>query len=169
MQVELETAQVVSSDIVHAGDTVTVEATIRPWQQPARNVRIPVKLPARLGAGNLRLLVSDAGTLDRTLDPPRLSARAVELDTVLAQARRHHPADRIFVSLLVPETQAGMAGVTLQSLPLSMANALEPLRTAQDVSLNGESAEVEAEAPAGGVLSGFQILNVRIESGGGID
>jgi hypothetical protein len=37
-------------DIVHAGDTVMVEATIRPWQQPARNVRIPVSLPARLAA-----------------------------------------------------------------------------------------------------------------------
>jgi hypothetical protein len=169
MQVELETAKVVSSDIVHAGDTVTVEATIRPWRQPAQNIRIPVKLPARLSAGNLRLLVSDAGTLDRTLDQPRMSTRAAELDTVLAQARRQHPADRIYVSLLVPETQAGLSGVTLQSLPLSVANALEPLRTAQDVSLNGESADVEAEAPAGGVLSGFQILNVRIESGGGID
>ena len=169
MQVELETAKVVSSDIAHAGDTVIVEATIRPWQQPARNVRIPVKLPARLGAGNMRLLVSDAGTLDRTLDQPRQSTRALELDAVLAQARRQHPADRIYVSLLVPETQAGLAGVTLQSLPLSMANALEPLRTAQDVNLNGESAEIEAEAPAGGILSGFQILNVRIESGGGID
>jgi hypothetical protein len=169
MQMELETAKVVSSDIVHAGDTVTVEATIRPWQQPARNVRIPVKLPARLGAGTLRLLVSDAGTLDRTLDQPRQSTHAVELDTVLAQARRQHSADRIYVSLLVPETQADVSGVTLQSLPLSMANALEPLRSAQDVSLNGESAEVTAEAPAGGVLSGFQILNVRIESGGGID
>ena len=74
MQVELETARIVSGNIVHAGDTVVVEATLRPWQQPARNVRIPIKLPARLGAGNLRLLVSDAGTLDRALDPPRLSA-----------------------------------------------------------------------------------------------
>jgi hypothetical protein len=169
MQVELETAKVVSSDIVHAGDTVVVEATIRPWQQPARNVRIPVKLPSRLGAGSLRLLVSDAGTLDRTLDQPRQSNRAAELNTVLEQARRQHPADRIYVSLLVPETQAGLAGVTLQSLPLSMANALEPMRTAQDVNLNGESAEVEAETPAGGVLNGFQILNVRIESGGGLN
>ena len=73
MQVELETARIVSGDIVHAGDTVMVEATLHPWQQPARNVRIPFTLPARLGAGNLRLLVSDAGTLDRALDQPRLS------------------------------------------------------------------------------------------------
>jgi hypothetical protein len=49
VSVELETARLVSGDIVHAGDTVMVEATIRPWQQPARNVRIPIKLPARLG------------------------------------------------------------------------------------------------------------------------
>jgi hypothetical protein len=87
---------------------------------------------------------------------------------VLAQARQLHPADRIYVSLLVPETQAGMAGRTLESLPLSMANALEPLRTAQDVNLNGESAEVENDAPAGGVLSGFQILNLHIDPGGGL-
>jgi hypothetical protein len=169
MQVELETAKVVSSDIVHAGDMVVVEATIRPWQQAERNVRIPFRVPARLGTGNLRILVSDAGTLDRTLDPPRLSARPIDLATALAQERKEHQADRIFVSLLVPETQAGMAGQTLQSLPLSVANSLEPLRSAQDVNLNGESVEVENDVPAGGVLSGFQILTVRVEAGGGLD
>jgi hypothetical protein len=169
MQVELETARLVSGDVVHAGDTVIVEATIHPWHQPARNVRIPVTLPARLGAGNLRVLISDAGTLDRALDPPRSSTTASTMETALAQARQQHPADRIYVSLLVPETQADVAGQALSSLPLSVANALEPLRTAQDVNLNGESAEVRGEAPAGGVLNGFQILNLHIEPGGGLD
>ncbi|MGD0732508.1 MAG: SpoIVB peptidase S55 [Terracidiphilus sp.] len=168
-QVELETARLVSGDIVHAGDTVVVEATLRPWQQPARNVRIPIKMPARMGAGNLRLLVSDSGTLDRTQNQPRISTRPVDLETVLAQDRRQHPADRIYVSLLVPETQAGVNGEALGSLPLSVANALEPLRTEQDVNLNGESAEVAGEAPAGGTLNGFQILNLHIEAGGGLD
>jgi hypothetical protein len=168
-RVDLETARLVSNDIVHAGDTITVEATIRPWQQPARNVRIPFTLPARLGAGNLRLLISDAGTLDRTLDQPRFSGRHPDLDTVLAQARRQHSADRIYVSLLVPESQAGMSGQTLASLPLSMANALEPLHSTQDVNLNGESAQVTADAPAGGVLSGFQVLNLLVQPGGGLD
>jgi hypothetical protein len=169
VQVELVTARMVSTNIAHAGDTVVVEAAIRPWQQQPRNVRIPIVVPARLGSGTVRILVSDAGTLDRTLDQPRQSSRPVDLETVMAQARLQHPADRIYVSLLAPETQAGMSGQTLTALPLSVANALEPLRTAQDVNLNGESAEVVAEAPAGGVLSGFQILNLRIESGSGLD
>jgi hypothetical protein len=166
---DLESAHIVSSDIVHAGDTVIVEATLRPWHQPTRNLRIPVTLPARLESGNLRLLVSDAGTLDRTMDQPRLQPHAPDLQTVLAQARAKHPADHLYISLLIPETQAGVEGHTLTSLPLSMANALEPLRGAQEVSLNGESAAVSAEIPVGGVVSGFQILNLHIDGGGGLN
>jgi hypothetical protein len=167
--VELETARLVTNDIVHAGDTVVVEATVRNWQQPARNVRIPVALPARLSSGSLRLLVSDAGTLDRTLEQPRIATRSPDVETVLAQLRGEHPADRIYVSLLVPEAQANMNGETLANVPLSMANALEPLRTVDDVNLNGESAELAAQAPAGGVLSGFEVLNLHIEPGGGLN
>jgi len=169
VQVELETARIVSGDIAHAGDTLVVEATVHPWQEPARNVRIPVAIPARLASGNVRVLVSDAGTLDRTLDQPRLSTHAADMQTVLAQVRGLHPADRIYVSLLVPEAQANMTGQTLPSLPLSMANALEPLRTSQDVNLNGESAQLAGDAPAGGVLSGFEVLNLHIEPGGGLN
>ncbi len=167
-QVELETARIDSSNIVHAGDTVLVEATVRPWQQPARNIRIPIKLPPGIPTGTVRLLVSDAGTLDHALNQPRITSRSVDLETALAQARSQHPADRIFVSLLLPDAQAGVDGQTLSALPLSVANALEPLRTAKDVTLNGESAVVAAEAPAGGVLNGFQILNLHIEPGGGL-
>jgi hypothetical protein len=115
------------------------------------------------------LLVSDSGTLDRTLDQPRQQSHSSDLQTALAQAHGQHAADRIYVSLLVPETQAGMEGQTLTSLPLSVANTLEPLRAVQDASLNGESAELEADVPAGGVLSGFAVLNLRIEPGGGLN
>jgi hypothetical protein len=169
LEVELVGARLVSGEMVHAGDMVTVEATVRPWQQPLRNIRISFKLPPRLGPGNLRLLVSDAATLDRTLELPHPTPRSPDLQTLLAEARQQHAADSIYVSLLVPETQAGMNGETLTSLPLSVANALEPLRAAEDVNLNGESAEVTAAAPCGGVLSGFQILNLHIEPGGGLN
>jgi hypothetical protein len=50
-----------------------------------------------------------------------------------------------------------------------VANALEPVRTTQDISLNGESAELAADVPAGGVLSGYQILTVHVLPGGGLN
>ncbi len=169
VDVELESARLISGNIVHAGDTVTIEATLRPFQKPASNLRIAVKLPARLSAGNLRLLISDSGTMERALDQPRLPNHSPDIDSALAQALHRLPQDRIYVSLLVPETQAGLHGQTLSSLPLSVANTLEPQRAAQDASLNGESVELEADAPAGGVLSGFQLLILRIEPGGGLN
>jgi hypothetical protein len=169
IQVELQSARLISGNIVHAGDTIAVEATVRPWHEPARNIRIPITLPSRLGSGNLRILVSDAGTLDRTRDQPRLINRPVDVESVLSLARSEHSADHIYVSLLMPETQASMEGKTLSGLPLSVANALEPLRSGQAVSLNGESAVVAGAAPAGGVLNGFQVLNLRIEDGGGVN
>ena len=73
----------------------------------------------------------------------------------------------LFRSLL-PETQASVAGRTLDSLPLSMANTLESERSGAEVGLHGESAVVEAQAPAGGVLNGQQILSLRVEAGGGL-
>jgi hypothetical protein len=167
--VTLERVHFISGDIAHAGDTVEIEATLRPWQEPERNVRIPFRLPARLAAGNLRLLVSDGATLDRTLLQPRLNAPPADLATVLAEARDQHPGDRIYVSVLAPEAQGELEGQALTSLPLSMANALEPLRNTQNASLNGESAELAAEAPAGGVLTGFQVLDIHIEPGGGLN
>jgi hypothetical protein len=103
--VSLEQAHIVSGDIAHAGDTVEIEATLQPWQQPERNLRVAFKLPTRLAAGNLRLLVSDGATLDRALYQPRLNAPPPDLDTVLAEARNQHPADRIYVSLLAPDAQ----------------------------------------------------------------
>jgi hypothetical protein len=43
------------------------------------------------------------------------------------------------------------------------------MRTSDDISLNGESAEEAGDLPAGGLLSGFQILNVHIDAGGGLN
>ena len=135
---------------------VVVEATLHPWQQPARNVRIPIELPARLESGQS----APAGFRRRHAGPNPGSATArgapADLETALAQARRLHPADRIYVSLLAPEAQADMEGQTLSALPLSMANALEPLHTAQDVTLNGESAVVAAKLRPAGCSPAFR-------------
>ena len=168
LRAEIEAVRLISSGIVHAGDTVAVEATIRPWHQPARNIRLPFTIPARLEPGNMRIFVSSSASLDRTLEATRPQGRQATFDAASARLRGLHPADRIFVSLLLPESQASLEGQVLQSLPLSMVNTMEPQRSGSDVGLHGESLQVVAQAPAGGVLTGQQILNLRIEAGGGL-
>jgi hypothetical protein len=54
------------------------------------------------------------------------------------------------------------------SLPISMANALETMRSGQDATLHGETAVLAAQLPVDGVLNGYQVLTVQIEPGGGL-
>jgi len=148
---------------VHAGDTITVEATILPWHGERRNVRIPVKLPSNLPEGPVRLLVSDSGTLDRLLQPPQFNAQPLDVAATIAQLNSVHNSDQLYVTLLAPEAQAAVDGRTLTAIPLSMANALAPLRDNKGMALNGESAMPMASLPMDAVLTGQQVVTLQVE------
>jgi hypothetical protein len=148
---------------VHAGDTITVEATILPWHGERRNVRVPVKLPSNLPEGPVRLLISDSGTLDRLLQPPQFNAQPLDVAATIAQLNSVHTSDQLYVTLLAPEAQAAVDGRTLTALPLSMANALAPLRENKGMALNGESAVPMASLPMDAVLTGQQVVTLQVE------
>jgi len=167
-QLELVSARLMGSNVVHAGEKVQVEATLQPWQKPEQKTILEFQLPGWLPEGNVRLLVSDAGTLDRTLKPAQGPAQRADLNSVLAESRERHPADRLYASLLAPAAQAAVDGQTLQNVPLSMANALESMRGKQDTALNGESAVVLEQKETGGPVTGFSVLHIRIERGAGL-
>ncbi|HEX4038383.1 MAG TPA: SpoIVB peptidase S55 [Acidobacteriaceae bacterium] len=148
---------------VHPGDTVTVEATILPWHGQPRNVRVPVRLPANLPEGAVRLLVSDGSTLDRLLQPPQFNAQPLDVAATIAQLNSVHPSDQLYVTLLAPEAQAAVDGRTLTALPMSMANALAPLKENKSMALNGESAIPMASLPMDAVVSGEQVVTLQVE------
>ncbi|HKR27399.1 MAG TPA: hypothetical protein VJS11_08085 [Acidobacteriaceae bacterium] len=148
---------------VHAGDTVTLDATIRPWHGDLRNVRIPVELPANLPNGPVRLMVSDGGTLDRMMQPPQFNAQPLDVAETIAQLNSTHPSDRLYVTLLAPEAQAAVEGRTLSAIPMSMANALAPLKENRGMALNGESAVPIAALPMDAVIGGQQLVTLEVE------
>ncbi|HEY1810686.1 MAG TPA: SpoIVB peptidase S55 [Acidobacteriaceae bacterium] len=148
---------------VHAGDTVTVEATVLPWHGEPHNVRVPVKLPPNLPEGPVRLLVSDGGTLDRLLHPPQFGAQPLDVAATIAQLNSAHPSDQLYVTLLAPVPQAAVDGQTLTAIPLSLANALEPMKENKGMALNGESAVPVAAVPMDAVVSGQQVVTLQVE------
>ncbi|MBV8674154.1 MAG: SpoIVB peptidase S55 [Acidobacteriaceae bacterium] len=159
---QIENAQA-GGMIVHAGDTISVEATVRPWRGELKNIRIPVTLPATLPDGPVRLLVSDGGTLDRLMQPPQIGGSNLDVSATIAQLNSLHANDRLYVTLLAPDAQAAIDGRTLTALPLSMANVLEPVRDNRGMTLNGESAVPLASVALDAVLSGQQVVTLRIE------
>jgi hypothetical protein len=148
---------------VHAGDTITVEATILPWHGERRNVRVPVKLPSNLPEGPVRLLVSDSFTLDRLLQPPQFNAQPLDVAATIAQLNSVHTSDQLYITLLAPQAQAAVDGRTLTAIPMSMANALSPLRENKGMALNGESAVPMASLPMDAVLTGSQVVTLQVE------
>lgn len=161
-QIQLQSARIAAAT-VRAGEEVTVEATLLPYQGNPRNLRIQVPLPASLPDGTIRLLISDGATLDRILQPSRGGSHILDVNASIAQLQSIHASDRLYVTLLLPSTQAGWEGRTLASLPLSMANVLEPLRAAQDLVLNSESGIPVTSIPVDAVLTGQQVLVLHVQ------
>jgi len=159
---QLESAQS-TAPIVHAGETITIEATIRPYRGEVRNVRIPVTLPEVLSEGQVRLLVSDGSTLDRITQTSHFGNQNLDVAATIEQLNNLHQNDRLYVTLLQPSPQAVLDGRTLATVPMSMANVLEPLRQNQKLTLSGESAVPMASVPIDNVLSGQQVLTLRVE------
>ena len=159
---ELEAARL-STDEAQPGDTVTVEATLRPFQGSTRTLRIPVVLPTTMQEGSLRILVSDGRSLDRLLSPPPAAgAHPLGLVDTVAQLNRTHTNDRVYVTLLDHQTQAVTAAAALPSLPPSIANALQPLRGTREISFTSETAAEAGSAPANAEVSGSHVLTIRI-------
>lgn len=166
LRTELQSVRVISSGIVHAGDTVALEATLRPWQQATQTLQLHVHIPETLPSGPLRVLVGSATSLDRTLDAAQPPNRSPNLLTIANLLRQRHAADRLYLSMIIPEAQASIDGDTLDRLPLSMANAFEPQR--ETASLHGESIQLLESVPTPGPLTGQQVITLHVEPGGGL-
>ena len=160
--IQLERAQA-TQPAAHPGDTVMVEATLRPFRGETKNLRIPIPLPLTLNPGPLRILLSDGATLDRLTTASSSSEGPLELSSIIHEMNAAHQDDRLYVTLLLPNAQAVVDGRTLASIPISMANVLEPLRTNRGISLNGESVVPVTSIPVEAMLSGMQVVSVEIE------
>ncbi len=147
---------------VRAGEALSVEITLDPFQAAATVLRIPVVIPAGTPPGDVRVAVSDGSTADRLTDLQSGQRRPVPLRDAIDQINRSHPNDRIYVTLLTHEAQAVLEGGALGEVPLSMANVLEPLKGEQRVQLTGETAVELGSAPTGHSISGMQVLSVKV-------
>jgi hypothetical protein len=160
--IQLERAQA-TQPAARPGDTVMVEATLRPFRGETRNVRIPIPLPLTLNPGPLRILLSDGPTLDRLTTSSSSSEGPLELSSIIHQMNAAHTDDRLYVTLLLPNAQAVVDGRTLSSIPISMVNVLEPLRTNRGISLNGESVVPVTSIPMDAMLTGMQVVSLEVQ------
>ncbi|HTK95298.1 MAG TPA: SpoIVB peptidase S55 domain-containing protein [Terriglobales bacterium] len=158
----LETAR---TDVTEArpGDQITVEAVLRPYRGERIVRQIPVKVPTSTPKGTLRILVSDADTLDRTRRMSMNAGSRFDLGTTIASLNKEHQNDQLYVSLLEANPQAMVEDKVMPTLPLSVMNVMDGMRGTRDMLVTGESAVNEASTPLDYVMSGAQIITLTIK------
>jgi hypothetical protein len=153
------------TDVTEArpGDEITIEAVLRPYRGDRIVRRIPVRVPTSVPKGSLRILVSDAETLDRSRRSTPAMGRRMDLHSTIEVLNKEHLNDHLYVSLLEANPQATVEDKVMPAVPLSVMNVMEGMRATQEMVVFNESAVNEASTPVGYVVSGAQIISVSIK------
>ena len=148
---------------VRPGQEIVVEAVLRPYRGERVVRRIPVRVPTSMPSGPLRIVVSDGDTLDRMRRGPFAFGQRLDLASTIAQLNKEHSSNRLYVSLLEPEPEAMVGDKVMPSLPPSVMNVMDGMRSTQEMSVMGESAVSEASTELEYVVSGTQVLTVTVK------
>ena len=146
------------------GETITIEAMLRPYRGEGMVQQIPVHIPASTSKGPLRILVSDGDTLDRFRSGSGPLARKMDLASTISSLNKQHLSNRVYVSLLESDPEATVGDKVMPTLPLSIMNVMDGMRSTQDMTVRSESSVNEASTtPLDFVVSGAQVLTITIK------
>jgi hypothetical protein len=153
------------TDVTEArpGDDIVVEVVLRPYRGERIVRQIPVRIPPSAPKGTLRILVSDADTLDRARRVSPGFARRLDLGSTIALLNKEHVNHHLYVSLLQSNPQAMVEDKVMPALPLSVMNVMDGMRGTQDMVVVGESAVQEASTPLDYVVSGAQVISISVK------
>lgn len=153
------------TDVTEArpGDEITIEAVLRPYRGDRIVRRIPVRVPTSVAKGTLRILVSDAETLDRARHVSPSAGRGLDLNSTIELLNKEHLNDHLYISLLESNPQATVEDKVMPAVPLSVMNVMEGLRATQQMVVFNESAVNESSTPVGYVVSGSQVISLTIK------
>ncbi|HLW54753.1 MAG TPA: SpoIVB peptidase S55 [Candidatus Angelobacter sp.] len=153
------------TDVTEArpGDEITIEAVLRPYRGDRIVRRIPVRVPTSVPKGTLRIMVSDADTLDRARHVSPAAGRRLDLNSTIELLNKEHVNDHLYVSLLEANPQATVEDKVMPAVPLSVMNVMEGMRATQEMVVYSESAVNESSTPVGYVVSGSQVISLTIK------
>ncbi|MGH9579497.1 MAG: hypothetical protein ACRD2R_00775, partial [Terriglobales bacterium] len=153
------------TDVTEArpGEQVLIEVVLRPYRGERVMRQIPVRIPTSTPKGNLRILVSDAETLDRARRVNPAFSRKLDLASTIAGLNKDRVNSRLYVSLLEANPQAIVEDKVMPALPLSVMNVMDGMRGTREMVVTGESAMDESSTPLDYVVSGAQVLTVTVK------
>jgi SpoIVB peptidase S55 len=108
------------SQEVHAGDTIALRVSLRPYAGPEYVETVPVIIPRTLAGQTVKLEVATGAAVKPDL--PQAESLRVYIDNL----RKSYPATSIVVTLQTPDDGASLRGQLISGLPASALDTLRP-------------------------------------------
>jgi hypothetical protein len=148
---------------VRPGDEINVEAVLRPYRGERILRQVRMRVPTSAPKGTLRVLVSDAETLERMRRLSPAASQKLDLNSTIELLNKEHRNDYLYVAMLEANPQATIQDKIMPAMPLSVINVMEGMRATQEMVVFGESAVNELAAPVGYAVHGSQVLSLTVK------
>jgi hypothetical protein len=159
----IENAWVANTD-VEPGEEVPVKVFLRPYRGEPLERDLNVKIPAGLGKGDHRILLSDADTVNRMQNMAGMMNRFIDLPETVSLINQERSNNRLYVSLVESSPTAYYDDKTMPSLPSSVLNVMQAGRSAnRSMVTSPETAVQQQVLPFDYVVSGSYSLRIHVK------
>jgi hypothetical protein len=155
----------VEANEVRPGQTVNVKVQLRPYRGPAFVQEFPITIPMQAARGLLQLVVSDAETVNRTVQSLTASSQGQlpGLEELIKLMNREHQNDRLYATLLQPTPTLMVEDKVMPNAPASAINVLDQRQSPGGARLLYQSTAGEWSVEMHQVISGERTLTITVK------
>jgi hypothetical protein len=147
------------------GETVSVKVQLRPYRGASFIQEIPVTIPAQAARGNLQLVISDAETVNRTVESATASSQGQlsGLEELIKLMNRDRENDRLYATLLQPTVTLLVEDKIMPNVPTSEISVMNHRQNNGAVRVSNQSTAGEWSVEMHQVISGERTLPVTVK------
>src|SRR5271155_2828158 len=155
----------VEANEVRPGQTVAVKVQLRPYRGPAFVQEFPITIPMQAARGPLQLVVSDAETVNRTVQSLAASSQGQlpGLEELIKLMNREHQNDRLYATLMQPTPTLMVEDKVMPNAPASAINVLDQRPNPGGARLQYQSTAGEWSVEMHQVISGERALTITVK------
>ncbi len=147
---------------VSPGDSVSGTVVLRPYRGERLTRSFSMKVPPNAQKGSLRLIVSDAATLDRGRKLAVDRNRLLSLTETVSALNREPANNRLYVTLTQPSPTVHLDDKTLPNVPVSVLNVMRKSSRGRMV-VEGQSALLQTSMDFDRIVSGSHAITLRVK------
>jgi hypothetical protein len=155
----------VEANEVRPGQTVNVKVQLRSYRGPAFVREFPITIPIQAARGPLQLVISDAETVNRTVQSLAANSQGQlpGLEELIKLMNREHQNDRLYATLLQPTPTLMVEDKIMPNAPASAINVLDQRQTPGGARLLYQSTAGEWSVVMHQVISGERTLTITVK------